>query len=122
MLKSKHVFHISKSVETSTRLAHFYPSQNKYKTKIFTLERNQQKLPHHKEQSIFGTLKETSIKTVRRSRDRIKGSINHKIRAPFRAVYLEKKCLTLRSLSIVKCLPAASEQPKGASPICPALV
>lgn len=91
LLKSKYVSHISKSVDTSTCLAHFYPKQNKNKSKIFTLERNQQKLPHHKEQSIFGALKETSIKTVRRSRDRIKGSINHKIKAPFKAVYLEKK-------------------------------
>lgn len=89
-MKSKNVSHISKSVNTSTRLAHFYPKQNKNKTKIFTLERNQQKLPHHKEQSIFGALKETSIKTVRRSRDRIKGSINHKIKAPFSGVFGEK--------------------------------
>lgn len=91
LFKSKNVSHISKSVDTSTRLAHFDPKQNKNKTKIFTLERNLQKLPHHKEQSIFGALKETSIKTVRRSRDWIKGSINHKIKTPFRAVYLEKK-------------------------------
>lgn len=54
------ISHIFQSGDT--HLDHF-SKQNKNKTKIFTLERNQQKLPHHKEQSIFGALKETSIKT-----------------------------------------------------------
>lgn len=57
--------------------------------KIFTLESNQQKLPHRIEQSIFPTLKGISIKTkCGEAGYRIKGPINHKIKLLFKAVYL----------------------------------